>query len=124
MIETADIENGLSSEDEKVRWDAAIAAGELIAVRPRDVWSIVKKYGSIDDPDLRTAVATCILEHLLEHCFEDFFPLLEKEIEGGNLLLGETFSECWKFGQSELPQNTVLWDNLQSKITDNGEMKT
>lgn len=92
MSDVIEIEKGLSSQDEKVRWEAAVAAGELIAVRPLDVWSIVKKHGSIDDPDLRTAVATCILEHLLEHHFEDFFPLLEKEIEGGNLLLGETFS--------------------------------
>ncbi len=118
MSETADIENGLSSLNEKVRWDAAIAAGELIAVRPLVVWSIVKKYGSIDDPDLRTAVATCILEHLLEHHFDDFFPLLKTEIESGNHLLGETFSECWKFGQSELPQNSIQWDELQKKIAD------
>lgn len=124
MSETADIENGLSSQDEKARWDAAVAAGELIADRPQDVWSIVKKYGSIDNPDLRTAVATCILEHLLQHHFDDYFPLLEKEIEGGNLLLGETFSECWKFGESDLPQNSVLWDELQSKIADSRGKKT
>jgi hypothetical protein len=124
MIEIADIESGLSSQDEKVRWNAAVAAGELIAVRPLDVWSIVKKYGSIDNPDLRTAVATCILEHLLEHHFDDFFPLLDREIESGNHLLGETFSQCWKFGQSELPQNSLLWDKLQRNIADSREKKT
>lgn len=123
MSEILDIENGLSSQDEKARWDAAVAAGELISVRPRDVWQIVKKFGSSDNSDLRTAVATCILEHLFEHHFDDFFPLLEKEIESGNHLLGETFSQCWKFGQSELPQNSILWDELQSKITDSREKK-
>lgn len=118
MDEILDIKNGLSSQDEKSRWDAAIAAGELISVRPQDVWSIVKKFGSIDIPDLRTAVATCVLEHLLEHHFNEFFPLLEEEIKNGNYLLGQTFLECWKFGLSELPQNSIRWDNLRNVIID------
>jgi hypothetical protein len=34
MSEIADIENGLASQDETVRWNAAIAAGLLVVARP------------------------------------------------------------------------------------------
>lgn len=88
----------------------------LIAASPGEVWSIVKKFGTIDIPDLRTAVATCILEHLLEQHFEEFFPLLENEVMGGNQLLGETFLECWKLELADIPKNSAKWDRLEEWI--------
>jgi hypothetical protein len=67
-----EIEEGLSSLDETTRWQAAIAAEELIYEgRPQDAWFVVKKYGSSENEDVRTAIATCVLEHLLEYHFEE-----------------------------------------------------
>lgn len=112
MKTIGEIDAGLSSTDEKARWDAAEAAGELIELRPWDVWRLVLRHGGSENEDTRTAVATCILEHLLEDHFHTFFPLLEAQIRAGNKLLGETLGLCWKFGVAEEPQNAERWDSL------------
>ncbi len=108
------IDAGLRSRNAQERWAAAEAAGELIAVKPWDVWRLVLRHGASDDEDLRTAVATCMLEHLLEDHFDTFFPLLEAQIRGGNYALGDTLRRCWKLGAAELPNNAKKWDRLLS----------
>src|SRR5882724_11959274 len=92
------IEEGLQSSDESQRWTAASAAGDLIPTKPRSVWNLILKYGSYSNEDVRSAVASCMLEHLLESNFEEYFPLLKTQIIEGNILLTDTFRRCWKFG--------------------------
>lgn len=106
------LENKLTSALESTRWKAAADLGELVISAPEILWPLVLRYGSSDDEDLRSAVATCILEHLLEYHFNEIFPKLEKEVIEGNSNLRDTFSVCSKFGQSELPQNALKWDRL------------
>jgi len=93
-------------------WEAAIGLEELIDSHPLEVWSIAKEYGSIKTRERQEAVATCILEHLLEKKFELIFPLLTKEVTTGNKTLGLTFLMCWKFGQSKSSSNSKKWDRL------------
>jgi hypothetical protein len=107
-----EIEDGLSSPDENTRWQAAIAAGELIYSNPDDVWLLARKYGSSENSDLRSAVATCILEHLLEEHFEDYFPRLENEIRSGNHMLADTFLWCWQLGEAKNQANVAKWQAL------------
>ena len=111
------IDAGLESSIERDRWAAAEAAGELIAERPWDAWGVVLRHGISSDEDTRTAVATCVLEHLLESHFETFFPLLEAEIRGGQKLLADTFTRGWKFGEAEMPINSERWDKLVAELT-------
>ncbi|MFN9730874.1 MAG: hypothetical protein ACK59M_10490 [Pseudomonadota bacterium] len=110
--EISEISAGLASDDEKRRWSAAVAAGELIATQPDVVWRLVLAHGSSPSEDLRMAIATCVLEHLLEHHFEVYFPLIEAEVRSGNALLRDTLGMCWKFGQAECPANARRWDEL------------
>jgi hypothetical protein len=109
-----DIDAALRSTVEKERWAAAEAAGQLVSDRPRAVWNLVVAHGASEIEDVRSAVATCMLEHLLEEHFEEYFPLLEREIRAGNIMLGDTLRRCWKLGQAELGANADRWDKLVS----------
>lgn len=53
------------------RWQAIIAVGGFIDTAPEPVWSFIRRWGRSPDADLRDAVATCLLEHLLEHLAKD-----------------------------------------------------
>jgi hypothetical protein len=106
------LERDLISDVEPTRWKAAADLGKLVESAPESLWPLVLRHGSSEDEDLRSAVATCILEHLLEYHFDKFFPKLEAEITEGNVNLRDTLAVCSKFGQAELPQNASKWDLL------------
>src|SRR4051812_13600743 len=75
------------------RWQAIIAVGEFVEVEPEAVWSFVGRWGSSPDEDLRTAIATCLLEHLLEHHFDLFMPRV-KQAALADRLFGDMVSQC------------------------------
>jgi hypothetical protein len=52
------------------RWQAIIAIGDFAETDPEPIWAFVVRWGNHADEDLRTAVATCLLEHLLEYHFD------------------------------------------------------
>lgn len=106
------LETDLISEDNDRRWAAAAKLSEYVKSAPHELWPLVIRHGSSDVDDLRQAVATCILEHVLEHHFTRYFPALKSAIDKGNKNLFDTFSSCWKFGQSETPENSKEWDGL------------
>jgi hypothetical protein len=83
------------------RWQAVIVVGESIEEAPEKVWEVVCEFGISEDEDMRDAVATVLLEHLLEHHFAAFFPRLEKKIKEGAPLLADTLKSCWPFGEAE-----------------------
>lgn len=92
------------------RWLALIEVGDLIEDHPDEVWPFVLRWGSHPDDDIRAAVAACLLEHLLEHHFEAYFPLVQNAVM--DPLFADTFSLCWKFGQAEIPENAERFDRL------------
>jgi hypothetical protein len=99
------------------RWQAVIAVGEHVGTDPEPVWSFVERWGTHPDDDLRMAIATCILEHLLEYHFDLIFPRMER-LARSNPCFAEMVGWCWLFGQSELPENAarlrLLIKGLQS----------
>jgi len=105
-----DIDADLGSPE--LRWEAAAHLAEHINDASSDVWKLVLKHGSSDDGDLRSAIATCALEHLLEMSFDQYFGLLELEVRKGNRNLLNTLKLCWKFGDSECSSNSDRWDEL------------
>ena len=56
---------------EDPRWQAIIAVAGFIEDEPELVWTFVERWGQYPDEDLRAAIATCLLEHLLEAAFRD-----------------------------------------------------
>jgi len=93
------------------RWQAIISVAEYIGSDPITVWEFAHKWGRHPNADLRMAVATCLLEHLLEYHFDLIFPKVEEAV-GGTKRLAETFTQCAKFGQSEIPRNAERFDRL------------
>src|SRR4051812_15944785 len=86
------------------RWQAISRIGDSIETDPEAVWPFVARWGRHPQEDLRDAIATCLLEHLLEYHFGRIFPRV-RELATADGLFADTFSRCWKFGQSEHPEN-------------------
>ena len=104
------LERALASSDDKARWAAAAELGEFVYSEPDLLWPIVLKHGSSPDEDLRAAVATCLLEHILEHHFDAFFPKLKIEILKENSNLRNTLELCWKFNLTKV--QVARWEKL------------
>ena len=97
------------------RWQAIIAVSEFTATHPEQVWLFARKWGAFPDADLRMAISTCVLEHLLEHHFDSFISRVEEAVRT-DVLFADTVSHCWKFGQSTEPTRADRFDRLQAFI--------
>jgi hypothetical protein len=97
------------------RWQAVIAVAEFIQSDPEAVWSFVLRWGCSEDDDLRMAIATCVLEHLLEHHFDRFISRVEDSARG-NQFFASTVRSCCKFGQSEEPSQAARLDRLKASL--------
>jgi hypothetical protein len=93
------------------RWQAIIEIGRHVEAHPEEVWSFVSKWGGHEQEDLRTAIATCLLEHLLEYHFEEVMPRVEAAANT-DPLFGDMACRCWKLGQAEEPGNAERFDRL------------
>ncbi len=115
----------LTAEGVDPRWQAIITLEPLIESDPEALWPFIARWGSHPDEDLRMAIATCLLEHLLESHFATYFPRV-KALAQTNSFFGETFQFCWPLGQAQMPENreryTALSTLLLSGLPDpNGE---
>ncbi len=99
------------------RWQAIIAVGKFIEADPMPVLEFAEHWGQHPDPDLRAAIATCLVEHLLEHHFSLVFPRV-KSLARANQLFGNTVSLCFKFGGTLEPQNSASFDQLVNEVGD------
>ena len=97
------------------RWQGIIAIGEYIETHPEEIWPFVARWGTSTQPDLRDAIATCLLEHLMEHHFEVIFPRVE-QLSKTDRMFADTFLRCWKLGQAELSENAKRFDRLRSLV--------
>ena len=88
------------------RWQAIIAVGQFIQTEPEAVWAFVERWGKHANDDLRMAIATCLLEHLLEYHFALLFPCVERQVSRSKRF-ADTFSHCSKFGQAKTPRNAA-----------------
>jgi hypothetical protein len=102
------------------RWQAIIAIGDFIETDPEAVWTFITRWGASDDEDLRTAIATCLLEHLLEHHFDLFIDRVERT-SAARPSFGQTVMSCWKFGQSDETERSARLDRLRASIRNSSE---
>ena len=85
----------LSSADSKARWDGAELLGEFAETAPDAVWPLIVRFGSSDDADVRTAIATCVLEHVFQYHFDRYFSEAERRVRAGNKPFANTVSSSW-----------------------------
>ena len=112
-------ETMLASPDNDTRWQGAILLGEFCETAPEAIWPAVVRWGSSTDEDMRTAIATCVLEHILEHHFDLFFDHSRAIIAAGNSAFADTLQQCWRFGQAGLPANKKRLNELLKQIEPN-----
>jgi hypothetical protein len=98
-----------------IRWQAIIKVGKFAERHPDEVWAFARKWGAHANADLRTAVATCLLEHLLEHHFDRIFPLVSKACRQ-SVRFGDTVTMCSEFGQTTIPRNQERFRALTKKL--------
>lgn len=104
-----------SSEDRDPRWQAVIAVADYIDTDPEPVWAFASRWGASPDEDLRIAIATCVLEHLLEHHFETIFPRVESACDD-DPRFADCFARCWSFGQTNDPEHRRRFDALRMRV--------
>src|SRR5258708_33406903 len=93
-------------EGQDPRWQAIIAVGEHIESEPEAVWSFIHRWGGHPQEDLRAAIATCLLERLLEDHFAAYFPQVQQAALA-DPLFGATVQSCWQFGRAKEPGNAA-----------------
>jgi len=94
------------------RWRAIIGVGEYIETEPEAVWSFIQRWSGHQQEDLRDAIASCLLEHLLEYHFSTYFSRVEV-LALAEPLFGDTFLRCWQLGQAEEPGNAERFESLR-----------
>jgi len=102
------------------RWQAIIKVSEFIPTAPEPIWRFIVRWGAHPDDDLRTAIATCLLEHFLGKHFEAYFALVEQRANE-NGLFADMFCGCWKYGQAEEPDNAVRFDALKRRLRERSD---
>jgi len=48
------------------RWQAIIDVSEFLGSDPESIWTFIEEFHETQDEDLQAALATCLLEHLIE----------------------------------------------------------
>jgi hypothetical protein len=94
------------------RWQAIIAVAEFIDSDADEVWTFALKWGRHRNADLRTSIATCLLEHLLACDFDRIFPRVEAAVKRSRRF-ADTFCRCWAFDQAQEPANARRFDRLK-----------
>ena len=110
---------GRPSRGTDQRWQAIIEVGEFIQTNPASVWRFIRKWGFHPQKDVRTAIATVLLEHLLEYHFDAYFPKVEK-LALAQRRFGETFLICWQLGQSTISARAKRFSRLRGALGETG----
>lgn len=100
---------------EDARWQAVIEISHFVREEPESVWPFVLRWGSHEDQDLRAAIATCLLEHLLGYHFDLILPRVEAAAKS-NACFAKTTAQCWKFGEAKHPEQAKRFDRLCAEI--------
>jgi len=105
VLELADVL--IPDRSENIRWGIL-----TIALSPKlrdwdcsDLWPLVVKWGSVRNTDIRIGVGVCVLEHILEQNFTEYFGRAQHLIETGNHRFGYTLAYAGRLGQAKEPQN-------------------
>lgn len=90
----------VSDSENHCRWQAAIVVGMSIESAPDEVWQVVRQQGDSKNEDMRSAMATILLEHLLEFDFDKYFSLVRAEVANGRSRLLDTLDRCSFFNNN------------------------
>ncbi len=105
----------VADPDSQCRWQALMVVGLFAERHASAVWPVVLELGASEDQDMRSAVATMVLEPILKHHYEQYFPVLQAAVEAGDAHLTDTLRRCWLFGG--LKQHSREVDRLLGSVS-------
>jgi len=114
IMETADVL--IPRRSQHVRWGTLLLVGDFCEAHPDEVWPLVVRWGSVESKDIRIGIACCVLEHLLEHHFQAYFPKAQQILASGNRRFRLTLQTCWRLGQAEEPANQAAIGDLMAPL--------
>jgi hypothetical protein len=113
----------VGSVNNDVRWQSLIVIGEYIPflIWNDEIWHLILRYYGRDD-DMQDALATVLLEHLLEFGFPEFFPRIESMMRLGDSKMLDLLERCWPMGEAvhNWGQVTGLLRECRLAIAENG----
>jgi hypothetical protein len=94
----------VSDKNNNVRWQALIVLGEYIpsGIRNDDIWNIIENFCDTDE-DMQNALATILLEHLLEYDYDSTCQKLQSVTSEKIDFIRNLISRCWSFSEYKLP---------------------
>ena len=106
-------------DEDDPRWAAIIKVSEYLweETDPEPIWAFVVRWSTEADEDLQQALGKCVLEHLLQHYFAEYFPRVEHQARH-DAGFARVFRASSKFGQSEEPANAARFDALKRELGD------
>ena len=93
-------------------WAIASEMGDDALARPDLIWEDTAGALRHAEDEGITAIATCILEHVLENNFDEYIGRVEAEIASGNRSMLEALKRSWKFEQAKIGENSARWDQI------------
>ena len=76
------------------RWQAIIRVGEFVESDPEPLWTFALKWGKHPQADVRMAIATCLLEHLLER-HPSLLSQRATHAASKSVRFARTLESCW-----------------------------
>jgi len=92
----------IPDSDNDCRWQALIVVGEYVNTHPEVVWEVIREFGGHPDRDMRDAVATVLLEHLLEARPTIYFPRIRAELRIRDWRFADMASSVWVSGNPSI----------------------
>ena len=77
-----------------LRWQSIIQLTDFIETDPIPLWEFALKWGKHPQSDVRMAIATCLLEHLLEHHAAMLRPRAMRAA-AKSARFARTLKSCW-----------------------------
>lgn len=96
------------------RWPAVARLAAFIDDEPDAIWGFVEHWGNDPDAQVRTAIATCLLEQLLDKHFARCFPHVESAVRRSPQF-ADTFLLCWPFGEASQDANVRRFEALKQE---------
>ena len=88
-----------------------MAVLQYLPEQTEEVWVFIRQWGSHEEDDLRAAIATCLLEHLLDAHFDLIFPRLETAAID-DFRFADTISSCWILIAKEHPDRLARFNRV------------
>jgi hypothetical protein len=107
--------HALSLRDDQAFWSACVVLSYFVDQHPLQLFSIIQSVAEVASDDQRTALAKCLLEHLMESHFDFVIDSITIEPNPSQrFALADILSRCWPYGEAENHSN---WKKVETLLS-------